>query len=98
MIVSLLNFRINDVVSGAHHNICIGTTRDVSKTKSSDEGKGKETIVFSWGDNEFGQLAQEGDEFSENPKIIEWFNDKILKKIDCGQNHSLFLLGRTITY
>jgi len=92
MIVSLLNYRINDIVSGANHNICIGTTREVSKNKT-EEGKIKETIIFSWGDNEYGQLAHEGDEFSESPKVIEWFNDKVLKKIDCGLYHSLFLLG-----
>ncbi len=93
MIVSLLNYRINEIISGENHNICIGSTREIKPNKN-DDNKPKETIVFSWGSNEYGQLAQEGEEYSENPKVIEWFNEKIVKKVDCGMNHSLFLLGK----
>jgi hypothetical protein len=53
--------------------------------------------VFSWGNNEFGQLGIEGIPKSYEPKHIE-LEDLIINKISCGRNHSLLLSKEGVIY
>ena len=94
MIVSLLNYRVFDVACGFDHTVVAGIMREMTKTKASvDEIKTKDNHVFLFGDNSYGQLGIEGDEFSETPKLNDFFLTYKLKKIDCGYFHNLILTG-----
>jgi E3 ubiquitin-protein ligase HERC4 len=129
MITSLLNYRITELFSGENHSVAIGCLRESinSKLKSNENLlSNKESFVFTWGDNRFGQLGlglelglsygKGVDLLSEveknkankylnyntnsnkeliyckyNPTILEFFQKKIIKFIEIGQNHNLFL-------
>jgi hypothetical protein len=48
--------------------------------------------VFSWGSNDFGQLARiNNNEDGNKPSIVSLSNKIAIKKISCGQCHSLLL-------
>ena len=47
--------------------------------------------VYSWGDNNFGQLGESEDFMVETPKRLRFFKDKKIVKISSGENFSLAL-------
>jgi alpha-tubulin suppressor-like RCC1 family protein len=47
--------------------------------------------VFSWGENEFGQLGLNSTDDANEPLILLLSNEIPIKKISCGSNHSLLL-------
>jgi hypothetical protein len=53
--------------------------------------------VYSWGDNECGQLGIGNTKNSNTPKKIE-MKDIIIDKITCGQAHSLLLTNNGVIY
>jgi alpha-tubulin suppressor-like RCC1 family protein len=53
--------------------------------------------VFSWGDNDFGQLGLGNREDLKTPKLIE-LNEVFIEKISCGKNHSLMLSENGVIY
>lgn len=118
MITSLLNYRITELFSGENHSIAVGGLRESTnsrlsiKQSQSEENfiYNKESLVFVWGDNRFGQLGlnefnnsinninsnSDNKEFiycKYSPTNLEFFQqqNKILKFIEIGQNHNLFL-------
>jgi hypothetical protein len=54
-------------------------------------------LVFSWGENIHGQLGSGNEIYREKPKLIELENISI-KKISCGQRHSLLLSNDGVIY
>jgi hypothetical protein len=56
----------------------------------------QENKVFSWGKNEFGNLAH-GDTKDRNiPTQVDFFDGKKIIQIVCGNNHCLALEGNSI--
>jgi RCC1 and BTB domain-containing protein len=53
--------------------------------------------VYSWGDNECGQLGIGNTKNSNTPKKIE-MKDIIINKITCGESHSLLLTNNGVIY
>jgi hypothetical protein len=53
--------------------------------------------VYSWGDNEYGQLGIGNTKNSNTPKQIE-LQDIIIDKITCGETHSLLLTNNGVLY
>ena len=73
MIVSLLNYRIFDINCGFDHSIAIGIMRDMTKTKTNvDDIKIKENHIFLFGDNTYGQLGFDTEDFSDTPKLLDF--------------------------
>ncbi len=49
------------------------------------------TLVYSWGDNQFGQLGLNDDKERLTPTLIESILDLNFKKVKCGHYHSVLL-------
>ncbi len=47
--------------------------------------------VFSWGNNEWGQLGIDDKSNVNSPLLVPLNNEILIKKIECGFNHSLLL-------
>ena len=80
-ITNLLEYNIDNIYAGSKHFFCTGQKRNTSEVAP---------VVFSWGDNLFGQCGL--DPKNENiiePKII--LNGIEIKKISLGNNHSIIL-------
>ena len=101
MIKDLLNYRIIDVCTGNNHSIAFGIIRDLSKQNSKDNknDNNKDNIVFTWGDNSFGQcgIGDDNIKFVNCPSKL-LINDKEIinegvKFVSCGLNFSVLLLN-----
>ncbi len=68
--------------------ISCGTQYPLALTKSG--------LVFSWGDNQLGQLRIEGIKYLSTPVHIKL--DEKINKISCGQHHSLLLSNSEVIY
>ena len=56
--------------------------------------------VFSWGMNDHGQLGigcAKSDKYYE-PQLVEFFNDKKIVQVCCGERHSLVLTEEGVVY
>lgn len=97
MIVSLLNYRIFDISCGSQHTITVGILREITKTKTnSDDIKTKDNYLFLFGDNTYGQIGLETEEYTDTPKLLDFFLAYKIKKIECGFYHNIILSGKTI--
>ena len=45
--------------------------------------------VFSWGNNDYGQLGLGHNNHCNTPQLVEFFNEKQIKNIISGSNHVL---------
>lgn len=55
LITHLINFRVFEIAAGQNHSVAIITSR--TKSGFSQCETNKESIVMSWGNNEYGQLG-----------------------------------------
>jgi hypothetical protein len=70
------NFKVISISCGAWHSLALNENKQ----------------VFSWGDNDCGQLGTEEESgFLDEPKLIERTNNLCIDKISCGYKHSLLL-------
>lgn len=77
----------------------VGIMREMTKTKTnSDDIKIKDNHIFLFGDNSFGQLGLDTEEFSETPKLLDFFLSFKIKKIECGYYHNIILTGKILIY
>ena len=102
MIKDLLNYRIIDISTGNNHCVCFGIVRDLTKQNKDNSSKNennKDNVIFSWGDNSFGQCGINDSKvkFINTPtKVL--VNDKEIvnegiKIISTGLNFSVLLLN-----
>ncbi len=97
MIVTLLNYRIFDIACGSQHTVTVGILREMTKTKSNtDDIKIKDNYLFLFGDNTYGQIALEAEDYTDTPKLLDFFLAYKIKKIECGFFHNVILTGMII--
>ena len=102
MIKDLLNYRIIDISTGNNHCVCFGIIRDLSKQNKENSSKNdinKDNIIFTWGDNSFGQCGiNDSDVKFINTPTKVLVNDKEIvnegiKIISTGLNFTVLLLN-----
>ena len=95
LLKDLLNYRINDIISGRNHSFCFGVVREISKAGNNVPNNNIEYdpkrpyYLFGWGDNSSFQLGL---------KQVNPFN-LILKpsKISCNNNlHNPAIIGEEL--
>jgi alpha-tubulin suppressor-like RCC1 family protein len=64
-----------------------GTSHTVGLTKNGE--------VFSWGDNDYGQLGHGDREGRAVPKKVESLDELVITKISCGKIHTAFSAALT---
>jgi hypothetical protein len=70
------NYKVISISCGAWHSLALNENKQ----------------VFSWGDNDCGQLGiGEESGYQDEPKLIERTNNLCIDKISCGYKHSILL-------